>query len=207
MNLKMMLVAALALVMVSCGGTGGGTGGGNSASQKKSASASFRAISALGPSIFGSVGSLLSNKPRLQAGPETVALTCSSGSGGTITVTSSATSLALVLKAPGTGCTSSGTTIKTPDAGLSMTFTGSGDFDTSNFTFTLGINGGATITTGSSTETFAYTNFSIKLVAQNTGTQAKPVVKATITINGSVSSTTDGVQTFDNVTYDSNDLN
>ena len=61
MSLKMMLVAALALVMVSCGGSGGG----NAALQKKSASTSFKAISALGPSILSSV-SLLSNKLRLQ---------------------------------------------------------------------------------------------------------------------------------------------
>lgn len=200
MSLKMILVAALALVMVSCGGSGGG---GNAAAQKKSASASFRAISALGPSISSS---LLSKNPRLQAINN---LTCSSGA-GTIESTSSEVNseirYALVLKAPGTGCTSGGTTISTPAAGLSMTFTGSGDIDTS-FSFTLAINGSATITTGSSTESFTYSNFSIKIVATNTGTAENPVVTATVTFNGSVSSTTDGTQTFNNVVYNSNELN
>ena len=87
-----------------------------------------------------------------------------------------------------------------------MTFTGSGNFETP-FSFALTINGGATITTGSSTETFSYSNFSVKLDASNTGTKAKPVVTATITINGSVTSTTDGTQTFSNVVYNSSDLN
>ena len=184
--------------MVSCGGGGSG----NAVLQKKSASASFRAISALRPSIFSSV-SLLSKNPRLQT-TETVALDCDSGA-GTIEVTSNTNSFAIVLKAP-LGCTKSGTTITTPAAGLSMTFTGSGDFDTT-FSFTLAINGSATITTGSSTETFTYSNFSVKLDAFNTGTKAKPVVTATITINGSVTSTTDGTQTFSNVVYNSSDLN
>lgn len=199
MSLKMMLVAALALVMVSCGGSGGG----NAALQKKSASTSFKAISALGPSILSSV-SLLSNKLRLQD-TKSGDLTCESG-GGTVTVTSTENSLSIVLKAPDTGCTSGGTTIKTPADGLSMTFTGSGDVNTT-FTFTLAINGSATITTGGSTETFSYTNFSIKIEASNTGTAQKPVVKATVTINGSVTSTTDGKQTFDNVKYTEADLN
>ena len=199
MSLKMILVAALALVMVSCGGGAGG----NAALQKKSASTSFRAISALGPSVFSSVGSLLSSKPRLQA-EGTVNLTCNSGS-GTVTVNSTANSFSLVLKAPA-GCTSSGTTVTTPAAGLSMTFTGSGDLETA-FSFTLAINGGATITTGSSTETFSYNNFSVKIDASNTGTTQNPVVTATVTFNGSVTSTTDGTQTFNNVVYNSSDLN
>ena len=199
MSLKMMLVAALALVMVSCGGAGGG---GNAAAQKKSASASFRAISALGPLVSGS---LLSKNPRLQA---ITNLTCSPGT-GTIESTSSEVgseiSYALVLKAPGAGCTSGGTTVSTPAAGLSMTFTGSGDIDTS-FSFTLAINGGATITTGTSTESFTYSNFSIKIVATNTGTADNPVITATVTVNGSVTSAGD-TQTFNNVTYTSTELN
>lgn len=198
MSLKMILAAALALVMVSCGGTG--TGG--SAAQKRSATESFKAISALGPAIFTS---LLSNKPRLQA-TETIALSCDSGA-GTVTVTDNPNSLSIVLKAPGAGCTESGTTVKTPDAGLSMTFTGSGDYETSNYSFTLAINGSATITSGSSTETFTYSNFSVKLDVRNTGTAQNPVISVTITFNGSVTSTADGTQTFNNVVYNSSDLN
>ena len=199
MSLKMILVAAMALVMVSCGGGGGGS---SAATQKKSATASFRAISALGPAIFTS---LLSNKPRLQA-TETIALTCDSGA-GTIDVTSTDTSLAIVLKTSDAGCTESGTTTKATGAGLSMTFTGSGDYETSNYSFTLAINGGATITTGSSTEAFTYSNFSVKFDVQNTGTAQNPVISVTITFNGSVTSTADGVQTFNNVVYNSTDLN
>ena len=198
MSLKMMLVAALALVMVSCGGGGAAV---NPALQKKSASASFKAISALGPSIFGS---LLSNKPRLQGETKTVELTCTTGD-GTVTSTVTNNSFALVLKTSASGCTTGDTTITAP-AGLTMTFTGSGDIDTT-FTFTLEINGGATITTGSSTEKFSYNKFSIKIEGTKTGTAQNPGFTATITINGSVTTTTDGTQTFDNVKYTDADLN
>ena len=201
MSLKMILVAALALVMVSCGGTGGG--GGNAAAQKKSASSSFRAISALGPSIFSSV-SLLKKSPRLQA-EETVDLTCDSG-GGTLTVNSTETSFSLVLKAPTPGCTESNTKIVTPAGGLSMTFTGSGSYDTGVYSFTLAINGGATITTDGNTETFSYSNFSIKIDVVQTGTGETATAAVTITVNGSVTSTADGKQTFDNVQYTAADL-
>ena len=198
MSLKMMLVAALALVMVSCGGTGGG---GNAAAQKKSATASFRAISAIGSTLVSPITSLLSNKPRLQAGG-TVNLECDkAGESGTVTVTSTDTSLALVLKTSAAGCTESGTTVTTPAAGLSMTFKGSGNFD-ANYSFTLAIDGSATITTGSSTETFAYTKFSIQIDVVQTGTSPS----VTIIINGSVTSGGD-TQTFNNETYDSTELN
>ncbi len=199
MSLKMMLVAGLALVMVSCGG-GGAV---NPALQKKSASTSFKAISAIGPTIVGPISSLLSNKPRLQAGG-TVTLECDNADGtGKVTVTSTDTSLALVLQTNAAGCTEGGTTTKAPGAGLSMTFTGSGDFETSNYSFTLAINGSATITTGSSTEAFTYSNFSIKIAVATTAT----TTSVKITVNGSVTSTTDGTQTFNNVEYTAADLN
>lgn len=191
MKLKLLLVAALAFIFVSCGGTGS-----NPAAKKKAASTSFSAISAFGPAIFGSI-SKASKSLRPQA-TTTSPLTCSPGS-GTITFTDSPTSASINLKST-SGCTNAGTTIQTGATGFNLSFTGSGNFETT-FTLTMTFNGSVTITTSGTTQTLVYTNLAITMSVNNTGAQPT----GSISINGSVS--VDGqTQTFNNDTYSFTDL-
>jgi hypothetical protein len=195
MKLKLLLAAALAFVFVSCGGAGGNA---STAEKKKAAATSFSAISAFGPAIFGSLATA-SKSIRTQA-TETSPLTCADGQTGTVSFTDSPTSASITLTSTG-GCTSAGTTIRTGASGFSLTFTGSGDFETS-FTLTMTFNGTVSITTDGVTQSLVYNNLSITITANNSN-PANPT--GSITISGSVS--VDGqTQTFNNDSYSFSDL-
>ncbi len=187
MKLKLLLAAALAFVFVSCGGTGG-----NSAEKKKAAATSFGAISAFGPSIFSAIQT--ARKSLSTQAVETVALTCTPGS-GTASVDDVASSITIT---SASGCTNDGTTIRTGASGLSLTFGGSGT--ESNFTLSLTFNGSVTITTNGVAQTIVYNAFAMTITATGSGESAT----GTVRITGSV--TVDGqTQTF-NDTFNISEL-
>ncbi len=191
MKLKLLLAAALAFVMVSCGATGI-----DSAAKKKTAATSFGAISAFGPSIATAVNTA-SKSMRPQA-TTTDPLSCSGGGQtGTISFTDSPTSASITLTSTG-GCTNGDTTIRTGASGFSLSFTGSGALDT-NFTLTMTFNGSVTITADGATQTFVYNNFAITITSTGGGESGSVRLTGSVSVDGQT-------QTF-NDTYSFSELN
>jgi hypothetical protein len=187
MRFKMILVAALALVLASCSG-----GGASSKTPAKAAGvkSSYKVFEALNKLSILSVG-----KPRLQDG----SANCSGGGTISFTTTGSQTSASITITAA-SGCTEDGTTIRTGTSGFTLSFSGSAT--QTSATFTIGFNGSLTVTTPDEPQfTYTFSNFQLTINVNSSGS----TVTGSITVQGSIT-TDDGVQSFSGETWSFSEL-
>jgi hypothetical protein len=177
MKIGVLSIAMFALLFTACPSSPA------TAAQKKSAAG--RSLKVF--DVFKST-SLLSNRPRLQAGPTTE----SCPSGGTISFTSTSTNTSATFTITANACKDGTTTISTGASGFTMSFSSTGDETSGTYSLTLGFNGKLTVVSPDGNSDTTFNNLTFKFTVTNT--------TATITLNGSVTDA-DGTYTFNNETY------